>query len=118
VEEHVKTLLDSLNCPVSWGRLGQGTALPRIVLQVVSGDGAISLDGATGETSGRIQVDCYGKTHMQAGVTAREVRTLLDGYRGGPVKVMKFTAVRDHLEGGDDDAVPRRSMDFAINYRG
>ncbi|CUH68690.1 hypothetical protein TG4357_03740 [Thalassovita gelatinovora] len=113
----MKALLDGLGHPVAWGWLGQGTGLPRIVLNKVSGFEPVTTDGAAGFIVGRVQVDIYGTTPFEAGLLGRAVRELLSGYHGAMVRFARLEAIRDGQDGSDGDAIPRVSQDYAVKYR-
>lgn len=117
MEEELKELLDGLGHPVAWGKLGQGTDLPRIVLNKVSGFEPVTTDGPAGFIDGRMQVDIYGKTPFEAGTLAKQVRGLLSGYHGPMVRFARLTSIRDSQDGSDGEAIPRESQDYAVKYR-
>ena len=117
MEEHLRALLATLGHPVAWGGLGQGTALPRIVLWDISGNEGLTLDGADGVIRGRVQVDCYGAPYLQALTLARAVRGLLSGYRGGPITLMQLIGKGGRPEEAGGDVIQRVTLDFAVNYR-
>lgn len=104
---------------INWGAHPQGQPLPAIVLTVVDdGEGHTYL-GPDGLSRGRVQVDCYGSTYMDAKAVARAVRTVLDGYRGGSFSGVFHAASRESREGGTDEADRpfRCSLDFMTNWR-
>lgn len=110
-------LLKGLGHPVSWGSMGPGAALPRIVVQTVSGSQDVVLEGAVEKESARIQVDSYGATQLSALTVSRAVRDLLSGYAGGPVTFTSMVAKRTRPATSGDDVVPCVSQDFEIKYR-
>lgn len=101
---------------IDWGMRPQGQSMPAIALTNVN-DGAIdhSQDGP-GLSQARVQIDCYGGTYAAAKTTARAVRTLLDGYRGGMFQGAFLAGARDLSEGEGETRVHRVSMDFIITY--
>lgn len=117
MEEHLRSVLLALGHPVAWGSMGQGTGLPRIVLQQVSGSEPVALDGAVGTISGRVQVDCYGGSYGEAITVSRAVRGLLSGYAGGPIQLASLDAIRDGHDEAGGDVIQRVSLDFAVKYR-
>lgn len=117
MEEHLYSLLSGLGWPVAWGGLGQGTALPRIALFIISGTDVVTQDGRAGETSGRVQVDCYGSTYAEAVAVSRAVVDALSGYHGGPIKGAALQSIRDLPIEGGGDVIQRKSLDFAVTYR-
>lgn len=117
MEEHLMALLKGLGYPVSWGSMGPGAQLPRIVVQTVSGSQNVVLEGAVDKETARIQVDSYGAAEFSALTVSRAVRGLLSGYAGGPVTFTRMIAKRTRSEKSGDDLVPCVSQDFEINYR-
>lgn len=116
MEEHLRSILLAVGCPVAWGSMGQGTDLPRIVLTNVSGFEGGTLAGADGVIRGRVQVDCYGASYGQAITTARAVRAILSGYAGGPIRLASLEAKRDRPDEAGGDVIQRASLDFAVAY--
>lgn len=117
MEEHLIALLVEIGPPVSWGTMGPGAALPRIVAQTISGGQEVGVDGAIDVMRVRIQVDSYGATQLSALNLSRSVRDLLSGYAGGPVTFTRMIAKRTRSATSGDDLVPCVSQDFEINYR-
>lgn len=116
MEEHIDALLVAeLSFPFAWGELGDGVSLPRAVLTRVSGAAEFTLDGP-GLTEGRLQVDCYGRSFGEALDASREVKTALQGYKGGPVAGVFLMAQRDAND-ADTELLQRVSLTFSITYR-
>ena len=116
MEEHLYTLLSgALAFRVAWGNLGSDTSLPRAALYRVGGVRDMHM-GGKGLMQGRIQVDCYGESFAEAIGASRDVRRILEGYRGGPVQGLFLQAVRDGFE--DDVSILQRvSLTFSVTYR-
>jgi hypothetical protein len=76
----------SAGTAVGWGRRDQGGPDTSIVLHRKSGLGAVSYDGATGWTSSRVQVDCWGRTYSAARLLAREAKAALQTCRTAPIQ--------------------------------
>lgn len=104
---------------VNWGAHPQGEPLPAIVLTLVDDIEGRSYTGPNGLSQGRVQVDCYAATYRAAKSTARAVRSLLDGYRGGNFEGVFHAASREGREGGTNEADRpyRCSLDFMTNWR-
>lgn len=118
MEEYLLDLLkDELGLPVAWGAVPPGTDFPYVVLLRVSGRDELTNDGPTGNIDGRIQVDCFGVDNEQAILLGRQVRPLLSGYRGGPIKLMRLDAIRDRVEASGDETNQRVSLDFMTRWR-
>lgn len=117
MEEHIYNLLTAgLDFDVKWGAFGDGVGLPRARLHNVSGVQDMVMAGGR-SIMGRIQIDCYGATYLKARDAARDVRTILQGYRGGPVQGVFLQAIRDGEE-GDTAILYRVSLTFSVTYRG
>lgn len=73
------------NCPAAGGRvypltLPQGTTMPALVYQQVSGGRLRSHGGSFGRP--RWQIDCWASTYAEARTLAGEVESCLEAYRG------------------------------------
>lgn len=108
---------------VNWGVHPQGVALPGVVLTLVAGGEGIAQDGPTGLEQVQVQIDAYAGTAGVAAALAREIRTVLHGFRGngatGFFEGIFLTATRSGREGGSNEAERpfRQSMDFDVNWR-
>ena len=115
MEEELQTLLDdALSFPVKWGVLPADATLPRASMFRMSGSRDMHLDG-TGLMETRVQIDCFGETYAEAITASRQVRTALEGYRGGVIQKAFLDAVRDGFN-DDTDLVERVSLTFALTY--
>lgn len=116
MEEHIYGLLSAgLDFDVKWGRFGDEASLPRAHLHNVSGVRDMVMAGKR-SIQGRIQIDCYGATYLAALTASRQVRAILEGYRGGPVQGMFLQAIRDGEE-SDTVILDRVSLTFSVTYR-
>jgi len=116
MEEHLQTLLSgAVSFPIAWNTFGSGTSTPRAVMFRTSGVRDMSLDGP-GLMTGRVQIDCYGQIYAEAIGASREIRTTLEGYKGGPVLGAFLDSVRDKFT-DDAQLLHRVSMTFSITYR-
>lgn len=116
MEEHLFSMLDSaLSFPIAWGSLGEGTSTPRASMARVSGLQGKHLQGS-GLMQTRTQIDCYGKTYIEAITASRAVRAELDFYQGGPIQGAFLDSIRDMP---DDDAglLFRVSLTFLITHQ-
>ena len=68
-------------------RRDQGSGLPALVYWRVSGPRVHSHDGASGLAHPRFQVDCWATTPSGANALAEAVRTAVDAYSTGDIKV-------------------------------
>jgi hypothetical protein len=96
--------------------LPQPVDLPAVVLNVVSVVPVMSHAGPSGLMKVRVQVDCYGKTYLDAAKVAQALRTLLSGFRGfargSNVPAVFLEAERDLYD--SDLVLYRRSQDFIV----
>jgi hypothetical protein len=100
----------------------QGSPLPSIVFNVISGVPSYSDDGEDGIEDDRIQVDCWGETYASAKLVARAVISALSAFRGVVDGVnFRYISVdghRDATEGGTKSAeyLHRTSLDFIVTF--
>lgn len=116
MEEYLAALLEPLAI-TTWGGLGDGLDLPRLVLFVVSGSEGTTLDGREGFVAARIQCDAYGETYAEAKGLARSVQNTLVGHRGGPIWHVALDSIRDRPVTDESEILQRVSLDFAVTYR-
>ena len=60
-------------------QMPEGTPLPALVIQEIAGTGIVTMDGASGLWTSRVQFDSYGKTLADAATLAKATRLLLEG---------------------------------------
>lgn len=114
----IASLIPDLNRQITWGILPQGTPLPAIVLNVISGqDDSIHQQGTGGLWRFRVQIDCYGDTYLPAVTLANAVTDTLHGYSAADFRLILLDNRRDHHETGAADRPYRIGLDFIINYR-
>jgi hypothetical protein len=89
---------------IAWGERGQGLALPAIVLDLVSEDTGLTLEGPDGLWQSRVQVDCYALSYAAADDALRAVIAALHGYRGGVFHLIEHVGGGDNREGGSNEA--------------
>lgn len=104
---------------IAWARRAQGSALPAIVLHVISRTPQYTMDGEANAKPQRIQVDCWGGSYGSAKAVARQATAALSGVLA-TVGAVAFLGgfkegERDSFEQGDGaDGLYRVSMDFII----
>jgi len=103
---------------IYWGVTQQGTALPALVLTIISGADTPHLTGTDGLWRYRVQIDCYGRDRPAARQLSRAVAGLLNGHSNGGFRGVFLDATRENFEGATVDRPSRISMDFIINWRG
>lgn len=107
---------------VHWGVRPQGSALPAIVFNRITGIRDYHMQGASGFVESRIQGDCYGATYTAAKEAARALIALLSGYRGIQddieFKGAFIDSERDltEIDGAAPENHHRVSVDFFIKH--
>lgn len=104
---------------VTWARRRQGSALPAVVLHVISRTPGYTMQAASTAVDQRVQIDCWAATYGDAKAVARQVTAALSGAHptvGGVAFLGSFKeSERDSFESGEGgDALHRCSMDFII----
>lgn len=109
---------------IHWGRLPPGvTALPYVILQVISGPRDYHSTGASGLIQSRLQVDSYGESADDAAAVHRAVEDLLSGYKGAGQGVIVQGAFLENERDlnsktvGGETLLFRKSDDFTINWQ-
>jgi len=98
----------------------QGSALPALTYQVISGAPLYADDGETGLSEGRVQIDCWGETYTSAKGLARAVTDRMSAFHGTVSGVafqyMLLDTEQDLRETGSNAAeyLFRTSLDFII----
>lgn len=117
MEEEITTLL----APVAggrryWVRAPQGAARPFIVLNRISGVQNYNYQGASGFVSSGLQIDIYADTFTAGIATARSVKALLSGYRGGTIQGVFIEGERNlpAADAGEVSSLFRTSIDATI----
>lgn len=64
---------------IDWAARPQASALPALVLHMISGAPEYDDDGEVGLFTARIQFDCWGATYLAAKNVARQVKARLSG---------------------------------------
>lgn len=67
---------------IQWDTLPQGSAMPSIVMFVISGVTDYTMQGASGYVQTRVQFDCRGTTAASARAVAEDLEARLSGFRG------------------------------------
>lgn len=125
MEEALRTLLlattavtDEVSTRIYWGERPQGSAVPALVLRVISKPLAYHMTGTSNPVEYRVQADCYGTTYSDAKLAARAVDNLLDGYNSGDFQGVFTVGERDLRDAGTNDAdrLFGVSLDYLINY--
>jgi hypothetical protein len=102
------------------GSRPQGSALPAIVLNRISGGPLYADDGEVGLEQARIQVDCWAATYSAAKLLARAVKASLSAFEGTvgetTFQLIELDIEQDLREGGGDaaDYPFRTALDFLV----
>ena len=102
------------------GSRPQGSALPALVLNRISGGPLYADDGEVGLEQGRIQIDCWAATYTEAKLLARAVTASLSAFEGTvgatTFQFIELDIERDVREGGGNSAdYPfRTALDFLV----
>ena len=116
MEEEVQTLLAAaVTGTVVWHRVPDDSALPVVVVNRFAGARDKTLDGVA-LMEGRIQIDCFGATAVEAMAASRQVRSALEGYVGGSILFVILDGIKDGLE-GDPSEAHRVILRFSLQYR-
>jgi hypothetical protein len=105
------------------GSRPQGSELPALVLNRISGGPLYADDGEVGLEQGRIQIDCWAATYTEAKLLARAVTASLSAFDGTVgTTVFEFIELeneRDLREGGagSSDYPFRTALDFMVLAR-
>lgn len=75
----LKTLISN---KIQWDVMGQGQALPYVVMFAISRVTDYGMSGASGYETTRVQFDCRGASAAQARSVAEALKTRLSGFRG------------------------------------
>ena len=102
----------------------EGTTLPAITFQFISGFRQLVLQGKSGYARPRIQVDCWALSEDPAGgydkakAVANAVRLALDGFAGvvSGVSIRSATLLNEQDFDADEGRIRRVSLDFSIHY--
>ena len=122
MEEELYTLLTAnLSVPdaaIGWFTAPQGIGYPKVVLNVIADAEGLVMNGPNGLLEGLVQIDVYSLNRAEVKTTARAIRDLLHGYRGGGFRMIRHDRTRDTREGGTNEAERpfRVSMDFSFGW--
>lgn len=104
------------------GSRPQASALPAVVMTVISKTPSYSDDGEDGIAEARVQLDCWGATYSSAKTLARAVTAALSAF-GGTASGVVFHYIALDLEhdiqepGSGAQSYPfRTSLDFLVTY--
>lgn len=105
---------------IFWGIAPQGTALPALVLNLVSAADTPHLGGTDGLWRYRVQIDCFAVDRPAARALSRAVLELLNGYAapgGAGLSGVFIDGTREATEEAGSGRPSRISHDFIILWR-
>lgn len=96
--------------------LPQAGVVPAVVFTEVSGDDDVALDGPTGTSARRVQVDSWGKSRADATALGLAVRGALSGHAGAAagLDVQCCFLVAERWDFDAETALYRTSQDFDV----
>lgn len=103
---------------IAWVTRPRGSALPAVVLHLISGRPDYHHQGASGLAESRVQADCYATTYLASLTLARALEAAVSGYRGtvGTTKFQPITiaSVRSDYGDTDPDEIFLTSLDLMV----
>ena len=119
----MEELLTSLLASVAggrrfWVRAPQKAARPYVLLQRASSALSYHMQGATGLTAIRVQIDVYADRYIEATTVARSINATLSGYSSGKIQAIFVESERDlpAADAGEVSSLFRISIDIIIHY--
>jgi len=102
-----------------WLRAPQGTKLPYVVMQRITGIRDRHFQGPSGLVESRVQIDLYDTTYGGVSVMGRSVVSLLSGRRVGIIQAIFIDSERDlpAADAGDVKQLFRKSVDIIIHHK-
>lgn len=96
--------------------LPQAGAVPAVVFTEVSGEDDVALDGPTGASARRVQIDSWGRTRADATALGLAVRAALAGHVGAAagLDVQGVFLVAERWDYDAEAALYRTSQDFDV----
>ena len=96
--------------------LPQAGAVPAVVFTEVSGEDDVALDGPTGASARRVQVDSWGRTRADATALGLAVRAALAGHVGAAagLDVQGVFLIAERWDFDAETALYRTSQDFDV----
>ena len=104
---------------VSWVDRPQGSALPAVTLQTISGDRPQTYDGFQGWRETRVQADAWGTSYAQANAIREALiaaAAVLETVNGVRFDRTEFENERDGLEQLETGQVYRAGIDLLVRH--
>ena len=104
---------------INWGQHMATAGGPYVVLNLISLNEGLTMQGPDGLETSRVQMDVYAPTFGEANEMGRRLKSLLHGYQGDGFRLIQFDTMRHLRESGDNagEAVYRASLDFLTHWR-
>lgn len=99
---------------VTWAIRPQGSALPAIVLWLVSEREGYTHSGPEGAMDSLVQVDCWASTFASAMAVSRAVRAALSFHDGGSFQGVFVETVRNTFDDEQPQPFHRLSLDIRV----
>ena len=115
--EYVEAIIEDRIRPVS---LDPGDGYPNATVHLVDDGRLHTMDGATSEGEGRVQIACRGRTFDQAAAARIAVIRALDGIDGTQKGYWVSLFQEDagdrtgFVEDGDEEPIHRQDVDFVV----
>jgi hypothetical protein len=96
--------------------LPQAPAVPAVVFTEVAGDDDVALDGPTGASSRRVQVDSWGKSRAEATALGLAAKAALAGHAGAAAgfSVEGVFLLSERWDFDSESALYRTSQDYEV----
>ena len=96
--------------------LPQGPAVPAVVFTEVAGDDDLALDGPTGTSTRRVQVDSWARTRAEATALGLAVKTALAGHVGAAagLEAQGTFLLAERWDFDAETSLYRTSQDFEV----
>ena len=96
--------------------LPQGPVVPAVVFTEVAGDDDVALDGPTGASSRRVQMDSWARTRAEATALGLVAKAALAGHTGAAAgfSVEGVFLVAERWDFDSETALYRTSQDFEV----
>lgn len=115
MEREFRTLVQGLTAvPVNWLLHPQGEDYPGVVLNLIDNADTLTQQGPDHLWIGRVQVDSYALTYLEADGIAKALIAGLHGARSGGFQLVRHLSTDASHESGDDESerIYRVRMDF------
>lgn len=115
----LRSRLTVASAQVSWIDRPQGTTLPAITLQTISGDRPQTYDGFQGWAETRVQMDAWALTYGEANAVreaAINAAAVLETVNGVRFDRTEFENERDGLEQLETGPVYRAGIDLLVRH--